>query len=761
MKSEIRHAVLALLLSASICLTFFMALDLTDNLLPSLVCMVLSVAACAFVYRRRRLAFFVLLAVFLVFCGWAVFSGTIRTVSDTIIALTLQLSGVTGALPFYSVEATILLAFLYSFLAYLATFPSEGGIPSLSLVLLLFVLIWKTGRPDLLIPAIPAVIVCAVLSVHTGQMMKLTVLLPLFSVLAVLSFYILPSQIVLAPFKDTADQIRQRIMDYLFYTEPRNVFSLASEGWYPDGAYLGGKPSPKEHLVMVVRTPVKVYLRGAIKNEYTGHAWNDTTGGRRYLWYSPRWLSTRAAVFNETLPSSSHVLLTPLSISVQMLTGSASDLFVPQRIRELHVGSDLVPYFNQASEVFVTRDLVSGDTWQVLAPVTLLGEAGLDEIILSCSSMETDPAYEDILKTYTALPDHLSDILYNMARQITKDCNGTYECVLALSRYLKENYTYSLDVPSVPHNEDFVTHFLLDTKEGYCTYFASAMTVLCRMIGIPARYVEGYLAQPAGNDTAYITGEDGHAWTEVYFPNFGWLTVEATASASSGVSDTQTQTSSTAVQSPVPNGISPSPLPTASLPSPTPASSLSPNPDAPTPVPSSATSPSPQPESIPTPEPEEGKEDPAVTPPSAHIFWIIFLFFLITAILALRIRMTHPGQKAKRVRNLYECYIVWIQACFDLLSVQNIHRLPNETIAAFMERASPILGGECKELISAFQEGTSAVFYGHYTPVSSDIEITENLFHTMYVHLKSAQKIRYLFLRTFTLSRSRSFLKTD
>ncbi|MEG2702003.1 MAG: transglutaminase-like domain-containing protein, partial [Clostridia bacterium] len=89
-------------------------------------------------------------------------------------------------------------------------------------------------------------------------------------------------------------------------------------------------------------------------------------------------------------------------------------------------------------------------------------------------------------------------------------------------RHLQRFYRYSLTPASPPENQDFVTYFLYVGKEGYCTYFASAMTVLCRMADLPARYVEGFLAQPTGDGSAYVTGLDAHAWTEVYFEGFGW-----------------------------------------------------------------------------------------------------------------------------------------------------------------------------------------------------------------------------------------------
>lgn len=64
-------------------------------------------------------------------------------------------------------------------------------------------------------------------------------------------------------------------------------------------------------------------------------------------------------------------------------------------------------------------------------------------------------------------------------------------------RHLQRYYRYTLTPDVPPDSQDFVTYFLYVGKEGYCTYFASAMTVLCRMAGLPARYVEGFVAQPA------------------------------------------------------------------------------------------------------------------------------------------------------------------------------------------------------------------------------------------------------------------------
>ncbi|WP_083760778.1 transglutaminase-like domain-containing protein [Alkaliphilus metalliredigens] len=67
-----------------------------------------------------------------------------------------------------------------------------------------------------------------------------------------------------------------------------------------------------------------------------------------------------------------------------------------------------------------------------------------------------------------------------------------YEKAQAIENYLQSNYPYSLSATIVPQYEDFVDHFLFETQTGYCTYYATAMTVMLRTQGIPARYIEGY-----------------------------------------------------------------------------------------------------------------------------------------------------------------------------------------------------------------------------------------------------------------------------
>ena len=132
---------------------------------------------------------------------------------------------------------------------------------------------------------------------------------------------------------------------------------------------------------------------------------------------------------------------------------------------------------------------------------------------------------------YLQLPDNLPTTVYLHAQEAIGYQENTlnpYEKAQALERYLQENFTYALDVPYPPEDEDFVSFFLEDGR-GYCTYFASAMTLMARSLGLPARYVEGFALPRAESIQDYaVTNRNAHAWTEVYFDSVGWVTFDPT-----------------------------------------------------------------------------------------------------------------------------------------------------------------------------------------------------------------------------------------
>ena len=96
--------------------------------------------------------------------------------------------------------------------------------------------------------------------------------------------------------------------------------------------------------------------------------------------------------------------------------------------------------------------------------------------------------------------------------------------------YLAANYVYTLRVSSPKPADDFVDNFLFSNGSGYCVHFASAMVLLARLNGVPARYVTGFLHYlPSGSGPTTISGLSAHAWPEIWIEGKGWQVWEATS----------------------------------------------------------------------------------------------------------------------------------------------------------------------------------------------------------------------------------------
>ena len=131
-----------------------------------------------------------------------------------------------------------------------------------------------------------------------------------------------------------------------------------------------------------------------------------------------------------------------------------------------------------------------------------------------------------------------------LAEKVSAGATNNYDKVVAMSDYLQKTYPYDLNVQKQGDKENSVEFFLFKAKRGYCEHFASALAVMCRTQGIPARVVAGYDTGTMNPLTGYyeVTARDAHAWVEVYFPMFGWIQFDPTPGWSSSTSGTQKDT---------------------------------------------------------------------------------------------------------------------------------------------------------------------------------------------------------------------------
>jgi transglutaminase-like putative cysteine protease len=133
------------------------------------------------------------------------------------------------------------------------------------------------------------------------------------------------------------------------------------------------------------------------------------------------------------------------------------------------------------------------------------------------------------LARYTELPATVPVRVHELAQEIAGDLLNPYDQARALEQFLRQ-YPYSLNVALPPAGVDPVDFFLFEQQEGYCDYYASAMTVMARSLGLPARIGVGFLPQaPDETGVQTIYQINGHSWPEIYFPGYGWIEFEPTA----------------------------------------------------------------------------------------------------------------------------------------------------------------------------------------------------------------------------------------
>ncbi len=140
------------------------------------------------------------------------------------------------------------------------------------------------------------------------------------------------------------------------------------------------------------------------------------------------------------------------------------------------------------------------------------------------------PTPADLAARYTALPPDLPARVGDLARELTDGVATNYAKAEAVEAWIGDHTAYTLDVPPPPAGADPVDHFLFTSRRGWCEPIASAMTVMLRSVGVPARFATGF--QPGTRNP--ITGvydvamSDAHAWVEVWVPHDGWVAFDPT-----------------------------------------------------------------------------------------------------------------------------------------------------------------------------------------------------------------------------------------
>lgn len=655
-------------------------------------------------------------------------------------ALTLMVHGQPLALAAYSQELSLLLSLVFTGIGASLSRSEQAFFPLALLEIALLFIVSFLGAQIGAASLLPLIL--ALLLSGRAPGVRARRIVPLCAAILAATALLMPLSAQVSPeLNQLAQRVRRMLDDYLFFTDARTTFSLSATGYQPLGvSQLGGPANPEDTPVMQVRTSGRTLLRGTIKNEYDGHAWADSTSGRRYLYVNPRFYALRRDLFDQKRPSDAIRAQLPAgeTITVLMRADAASTLYLTQRFSALS-GHEIVPYFSPASEIFGTRSLAFGDSY-TFTGLRLSGDTpGIREAVLAAA--HHSDAYADTVRAdYLALPDGVETGVYALAGQITQDAQTDFDRAAALCAYLRSAYPYTLAQNVPPAGRDFVSWFLLDEQQGYCTSFATAMAVMARMVGLPARYIEGYAAVPDSDSVARVTQQQAHAWVEIYFSGFGWLPFDPTP----GTND-----AGGTLPSDDPEGDSPTPSPS---PTATPTPSPSPAPDA---SPSPTPSPSPEPDSTPTPEPDTPSDTPTPTPPPSddepprdppHRLWPLLLLLLLSLLAALRLYLCAPAQVAGRQKNANDALLVWYRAAEDALLCMGIAPLPGEAPASFLWRAQGELHDAVK--LTGLGKALCVAQYSGRTLKRTQPERAQKVYAALFAQMTPRQKLR-LFVRRF------------
>jgi transglutaminase-like putative cysteine protease len=151
--------------------------------------------------------------------------------------------------------------------------------------------------------------------------------------------------------------------------------------------------------------------------------------------------------------------------------------------------------------------------------------ADLDNPQIEGDELEVDPAAEAEVR--------------KVLDEITDDGDSALQIARKVQGYLRgPTFTYSLELADQAADGNLSDEPLarfLETKRGYCVQFTSAMVMLSRAAGIPARMAVGFLPGSIDGDDRVVKVSDAHAWPELYFPRLGWVRFEPTPGTRSGV----------------------------------------------------------------------------------------------------------------------------------------------------------------------------------------------------------------------------------
>jgi hypothetical protein len=277
------------------------------------------------------------------------------------------------------------------------------------------------------------------------------------------------------------------------------------------------------------------YLQAVTYDHFDGHKWSQTKSTIKTFALSPNTLLAPETKIFSRVTATIHIIHAPDGNYIFGLAEPGS-FSVPTIVHSDGIGLDAQDTVGSYIDWQVQPALKDGQVYQEVSYVSAATEDDLRNVPAPDARPDLYPPA--LLAEYTQLPDDLKNNPNNPVQATafawTQDKATMYDKLNnIIAHFTLDGFTYSSQNPEVPDNEDAAA-FLLQQRSGYCTWYSTAMVMMARELGYPAREVEGFITGNQDPKTGVYTemGTAAHAWVQVYFPGYGWINFEPSVSFS-------------------------------------------------------------------------------------------------------------------------------------------------------------------------------------------------------------------------------------
>lgn len=335
----------------------------------------------------------------------------------------------------------------------------------------------------------------------------------------------------------------------------KDRYSLSSSGYDNNEKRLGGPISLNYQEVFKVKSDKPYYLKGNVMDFYNGSKWTKanesyykktSSGDMQFVSYGSSVIGIKKSI--TIYPGKKFATNTIFAPNYAFNVSGVEEIIYYDKaataLSKVVIKAPYLVYFYGYSDVIdtiedvrelekklleknrVQDDLLISYVYKYVMPMDYLLQPKARNVFTD-KNLPIEVKYsfrnsEDfkLVKNYgeyLQVPQNISKRTYDLVQDITKDAHTSIDKVLQIKNYLTKNYVYDLQVSVIPEKSEFIDYFLFVEKKGYCTYFNTAMTVMSRIAGVPARYVEGFKI-PDKKDASglyTVSNSDAHAWCEV------------------------------------------------------------------------------------------------------------------------------------------------------------------------------------------------------------------------------------------------------